>query len=509
MSRGSGRRSRGAAAALLVAGAAALGVSTGFHGHTTIRPAGPDLPVNPGARNPADISANNSPALAQNPRRPAELAIANRIDSPDYSCALRVSHDHGVHWSSVKVPIPRGEGHKCYAPDVAFGADGTLHMSFVTLRGNGNEPHAAWLATSRDGGRTLSAPSRALGPLAFQVSLAADPKRPGRLYLSWLQPAQVGLYLFSGTGNRIQVVRSDDGGRTWSRPVRASDAARERVLAPTAAVAADGSIYVLYLDVGDDRLDYEAAHGARGGAPYAGRFTLVLGRSDDGGRTWQESVVDNRVVPTRRFLAFLPPTPSLAIDDADGRIYAAFEDGGAGRADVHLWSLARGARSWTGPTKVNDTPRRDRTSQYLPQLAVEPGGRLDIAYYDRRADAGDRFNAVSLQSSTDGGRTFTGHVTLSGRRFDSRIGAGSENGLPDLGSRLGVVSEPAGVLAAWADTRGGTVGSNKQDIAFARAGVARSSGLASGLRAALRYGGIALLLGGLALLVARMRPRSA
>jgi hypothetical protein len=502
-------RPRAAAAALLVAGAAALAVSTGFQGHVTIRPAGRDLPVDAGARDPADISANNSPALAQNPRRPAELAVANRIDSPDYSCALRVSHDHGVHWSSVRVPIPRGEGHKCYAPDVAYGADGALHMSFVTLRGNGNEPHAAWLATSRDGGRTLSAPSRALGPLAFQVSLAADPKRPGRLYLTWLQPAAVGLYLFSATGNHIQVVRSDDGGRTWSHPFRVSGPARERVLAPTAAVGADGSIYVLYLDLGADRLDYQAGHGGRGGAPYDGRFTLVLGRSDDGGRTWQESVVDDRIVPTRRFLAFLPPTPSLAIDDGDGRIYAAFEDGATGHADVHLWSLARGARGWTGPAKVNDTPSHDDTSQYLPRLAVSPDGRLDVAYYDRRADAKDRFNAVSLQSSTDGGRTFTGHVTLSSRRFDSRIGAGSENGLPDLGSHLGVVSEPAGVLAAWADTRAGTVGSNKQDIAFARAGVTRSSALPDGLRAVLRYGGIALLLGGVALLLARARPRSA
>jgi hypothetical protein len=487
-------------------GAISLLASTGFHGNLKLDPPRSDAPVNASARDPGDISANNSPALAQSPRRPAELAVANRIDSPDYSCALRVSHDHGRHWSAVRIPLPRGEGRKCYAPDVAFSADGTLHMSFVTLRGNGNEPHAVWLVSSRDGGRTLTAPRRALGPLAFGVNLAADPKRPRRLYLTWLQPDSVGLYSYPSAGNYIEAMRSDDGGRTWTKPVRASQPGRARVLAPTAAVGADGALYVLYLDVGNDSLDYQAGHGGRGGAPYDGRFTLVLGRSDDGGSTWQESVVDDDIVPTRRFIAFLPPTPSLAIDDGADRIYAAFEDGAAGAADVHVWSLAGGARRWSGPTKVNDTPARDGTSQYLPQLAVAPGGRLDVAYYDRRGDAKNRFNAVSAQSSSDGGRTFTPHVTLSRRRFDSRIGAGSENGLPDLGNRLGLVSEPSGMLAAWADTRGGTVGSNKQDIGFARSTVARAGGLSDGMRALLRYGGIALLLAGIALLVARSRP---
>jgi hypothetical protein len=502
------KRPRAALAAVLViAGAIAIALSATFGEQHEIKLARANVPVDRGARDPADISANNSPSIARNPRDRAMLAVVNRVDSPDYSCALHVSRDRGARWSRVRVPIARGEGHKCYAPDVDFAADGTLHMSYVTLRGNGNEPHAVWVTSSSDGGRTLTRPRRAAGPLAFQVRLRADPARPERLYLTWLQARTVGLYLFSGPGNRIVVSRSDDGGRSWRKPVPVSHADRQRVLAPAPAVGPDGALYVLYLDVGDDRLDYEGAHGGFGGKPYTGRFALVLGRSTDAGATWSESLVDDRVVPARRFLAFLPPSPSLAIDARSGRIFAAFEDGRGGRADVHVWSLASGARGWSGPTRVNDTPRPDRSSQYLPAISVAPDGRLDVAYYDRRADPSDRRNAVSLQSSFDAARTFTPHIALTDRSFDSHVGPGSERGLADIGSRIGLAADERGTLASWTDTRAGTVDSIKQDIAFAEATATSSRGLSDGARAALRYGGIALLLAGLAALFTQARAR--
>ena len=508
MSRPSPQRLVEAGTLALVA-VAALAVAAMFHGRPALEASGGSVPVDASARNPGDIDANNSPALVQNPRRSAELAVVNRVDTPRYRCALHVSADHGARWTPVAIPVPAGEEPKCYAPDVAFGADGTLYLSYVTLKGSENEPHAVWLARSQDGGRTLSRPLRVSGPLGFQVRVTTDPRRPGRVFLTWLQPESVGLFLFAGSDNRIVAARSDDGGRSFGAPVRVSASTRERVLAPSPGVGPDGALYILYLDLGDDRLDYAGAHGSSGGAPYAGRFSLVLGRSSDGGATWQESLVDDRVVPTRRFIAFLPPTPSLAIDPRDGRIFAAFEDGANRPSDVHLWSLAPGASRWTGPIRVNDTPAGDRSTQYLPKLAVAPNGRLDVAYYDRRNDRADRRNEVAVQSSFDGGRSFTPHVEVSGGAFDSRIGAGSERGLPDIGSRLGLVSEPASALAAWTDTRAGTVSSNKQDIAVARATVTRSGELSDSARHGLRYCAVALLLAALAFVLLPARARSA
>lgn len=494
------RPRRVVAVALVLLGVVALAAATIFDGRSDADLSGANIPVNAGATDQGNINANNSPTLVQNPRRPANLVVVNRVDTPAYACGLQVSEDRGTKWSSVEVPIPPGEEPKCFAPDVTFAADGALYMTYLTLRGNGNTPNAVWLVRSADGGRTLSKPRKVAGPLRFQVRLTADPKRPKRLYLTWLRAFDVGPLRFSAPGNPIEATRSDDGGATWSTPARVSDPERGRVLAPAPAVGPDGALYVLYLDVGGDRLDYEGEHEGSGGPPYDGRFALVLGRSSDGGATWEQSLVDDRVVPVRRFITFLPPFPSLAVDPRNGRIFAAFEDGSRRPSDVHLWSLPPGGGAWEGPTRVNDTPARDGTSQYLPKIALAPDGRLDVAYYDRRNDSTNRFNDVSVQSSSDAGKSFSPKIALTNRSSDSGIGAGSERKLPDLGSRLGLVSERSGVLAAWTDTRAGTEGSNKQVIVFATGALESSTGPSDPIRTALRYGGIAFLLAGLVLL---------
>ncbi|MHB8660190.1 MAG: sialidase family protein [Solirubrobacteraceae bacterium] len=465
----------------------------------TLRLLGHDAPINAGALDPGDISALNSPTLVSNPEDPANLAVSSRIDTPFFSCALHVSLDAGRSWRQVPIPAPKGEEAKCYAPDVAFSADGILHLTFVTLRGQGNVPHAVWISTSRDGGRTLSEPRKVLGPLAFQVRLATDPVNPRRLYMTWLQARGVGTLRFRGTDNPIEVARSDDGGATWGRPTRVSSPLRQRVVAPSPVVGPMGQLYVLYLDLRGDTLDYEGGHLGRGGPPYGGHFTLVLARSLDEGSTWEESTVDDRLVPIGRFIVFLPPFPSVAVDGS-GRVYAAFHDARLGDPDVWLWSLKSGASRWEGPIRVNDTNQHDGTAQYLPALSVAPNGRLDVLYYDRRADPRNIINEVSLQSSFDHGKTFTPSLMLSSRGSDSRIGFGAKEGLPDLGSRLGLISSEHRALGVWTDTRAGTPATQKQDLAEAVAGVVNHPRLPGSVKAALRYGGLLLGLMGMILL---------
>jgi hypothetical protein len=459
---------------------------------------GRDAPVNVGATNRRDIDANNSPTLVRNPARPANLAVANRVDTPFFSCALHVSMNGGGTWKRTPIPAPKGEEAKCFSPDVAFAADGTLHLSFVTLKGRGNVPNATWVSRSKDGGRTLSRPVKVTGPLAFQVRLATDPARPRRVYMTWLQGADVAPLRFTTTGNPINATRSDDGGRSWTRPMRVSDGSRQRVIAPSPAVGPKGELYVLFLDIGEDVLNYAAGHGGRGGPPYGGRYKLLLTRSLNGGSKWGESLVSDRIRPIHRYIVFFPPSPSLAVA-RDGRVYAAFHDNGLGDADVLLWSLPPRGGSWEGPWRVNDNREGDGTWQYLPKLAVAPDGRLDTLYYDRRSDPRNIKNEVSLQSSSDGGKTFTPALRLTSRPFDSRIGFAAKEGLPDLGNRLGLVSDKRFALGVWTDTRSGTPATQKQDLAAAVVAVAEPTRLSDPVENALRYGGCALILAGLAM----------
>ena len=485
--------------ALFLLGVGALMLSFAFDVPRELERVGRNAPVNSGADDPADIASNNSPTLVRSPKDPRNLVVANRIDSPRYSCALHVSKNAGSTWSQTPVPAPRGET-ICYAPDVAFGSDGTLYMSFVTLRGAGNVPNAVWLSKSTDGGTSFSKPEKVRGRLAFQVRLVTDPSQRRRVYMTWVQGSEVGVYTFGKTGNPINTMRSDDGGATWGRPVKTNSPADERALAPSAVVGPEGNLYVLYLDLGEDRLDYEGGHSGRGGPPYSGRWKLVMARSRDQGDTWEHSDVDRRLVPTERFISFIPPFPSLAVDTDDGRLYAGYEDGRLGDADVWVWSLPGGGNRWEGPVRVNDTAERDRTTQYRPKLDVAPNGRLDVLYYDRRADRRDVRNEVSFQSSFDNGKSFTERLLLSNKPFSSRVGFGAERDLPDIGSRLGLESTDPRALAVWTDTRAGTTVTKKQDVAQAVVAVSDPERLSDPVKSLLRFGGVALALLGLAAL---------
>jgi hypothetical protein len=489
-------------AALILAGAGAIIMSTAFNTPHRARTLPPNLPVNDGATNALDLSANNSPTIVQSPANHANVVVANRVDSPFYSCGLHVSFDGGGHWTQSPIPAPAG-AKECYAPDAAFAKNGALYVSYVTLKGRAHAPNAVYITRSSDGGKTLSPPIKTpLRPSAFQVRLTADPVVAGRLYLTWLQASGLGLYRFSGTGNPIMTSRSDDGGAHWSSATQVSGPGRARVVAPSPVAGRKrGELYVAYLDLGNDTLDYAGEHHGRGGPPYAGKWQLVVARSRNRGSTWRESVVDANIAPTERFIVFTPPSPSLALDRRSGELYASFQDRRSGDADVLLWRLPQGASHWQKAKRVNDTPKPDGTSQYLPALAVAPDGRVDVVYYDRRSDRTNVLNDVSLQSSYDHGKTFAHRVSLSDKSFSSRIGFGLERGLPDLGSRLGLVSNDRRAYAVWTDTRAGSIRSAKQDLGrgiVAFNDPARLSGLAKAL---LLIGGIGLLLAGIFLVV--------
>jgi hypothetical protein len=497
------------ALALVVAGVGALIVSSSYDTPRKARVLGPNLAINDGAANALDLNANNSPTLVRNPVEQDNLVAANRIDSPSYGCSLNVSFDGGGRWTQTPIPAPAGEEPKCYAPDAAFAGDGTLYVSYVTLKGRANAPHAVWLARSTDGGKTLSQPTRTpLGEKAFQVRLTADPQSPKRIYLTYLKADELGLYTFANTGNPILAVRSDDGGDSWNKPARISSPTRARVVAPSpVAGKAPGELDVLYLDLGDDVLDYGGGHRGRGGPPYDGKWQLVLARSTNRGETWKESVVDDAIVPAERFVVFTPPFPSVAVDHDSGRIYAAFQDGRDGDADVRLWSLADGGSDWSGPVRVNDTRKGDATAQYLPKLSVAPNGRLDVLYYDRRADRADVRNEVSLQASFDDGKTFLPRVRLSDRAFSSKVGFGVERGLADLGSRLGLLSTSTRAYAVWTDTRNGSVRTAKQDIARGVVAFNDPPRLSGAAKTALRLGGVLLILLGIGAVAATLAKR--
>ncbi len=455
-----------------------------------------NFPVNKSAFKEGDFSAHNSPTVVQSPLDPASIVVANRLDSPGFSCALHVSDDGGETFEAADLPLPEAVEGPCFAADASFGGDGTLYVSFVTLTGVANAPEALWLTTSTDGGETFREPTTVAGELTFQARVTADPQVDGRVYLTWLQAEEVALLAFPEAGYPIHVARSDDEGRTWSDPVQVNDPARQRVVAPAPVVDRSGRLMVAYLDLREDRLDYNGGHGGQGGPAYQDDWQLVVARSTDGGSSWNESVVDE-IVPAERFVVFLPPFPSLAVDPSGTNAYVSFAQAPLGDPDVFLWRSGDGGTTFGEAVRVNDTDEADGSTQTLPKVAVAPDGRVDVVYYDRRKDPDDLRNEVSFQSSADGGLTFGPRVVLSDRSFDARIGFGGERDLPDLGSRLGLLSMDRRALAVWTDTRTGTQASHKQDLVRAVVAFDDAPPLDAAAAYRLRIGGIAIVLIGL------------
>jgi hypothetical protein len=475
--------------AVVLAGVAVAGVlsRSGAEKHA-------DVGRNTLVNEPGVVEAHNSPSLARNPRSPQNVVATHRIDRPPFSAVLNWSKDGGTSWKTTALPLPRGLD-RPFAPDASFGPDGTLYVTYVNLAGNGNVPANLWLAKSSDGGRTLSRPERIAGKLAFQARVVAGPGRS--VYVTWLKGGEVGLLQLVET-SPVVAIRSGDGGRTFSAPVQVSDPSRERVGAASPVIDSHGKLVVLYEDFKDDRRDFENLEGPKWDKP----FSLLVSRPVGNRAFSQGIVVNGGLVAAHRFLVFLPEFPSLAAGPGDS-LYAAWSDARNKDEDVFLARSGDGGRSWSDPKRVNDNPKGDGTSQYLPRVDVAPDGRVDVLFLDRRRDPKNVKTDATLASSHDDAESFT-NTRVSSRSFSSRIGAAADAKLPiDFGSRLGLLSEDGRSLAAWTDTRLGSSDTGRQDIFAASYEVPDEPGGLSSVPVIVVLGLLALAFGGLAIRSAR------
>ncbi len=462
-----------------------------------------DMPVTP--QDLKGHPSSNSPQLASDPANSSFVALASRLEGSRYGCSLEVSVDGGRLWAPASpVPTLPVGATSCYAPQVAFGPGGELFYLFLGLSGAANSPMGAFLVTSTDYAKHFSAPRRVLGPRNYMVSMAIDDSAGGlgRIHLVWLStstpPTTDG---FEPTNNPILADYSDDGGKTFSQPVRVSDPTRQRVVAPALVLGPNHSVTVAYFDLGADARDYEGLQGPT----WSGKWSLVVATSNDAGRSFTTgSVVDDQVTSSSRvMLIFTMAPPAIAVDHR-GRVFVAWSDARYGSTDVVLRRSTNGGRTWDPLVRINNDQAGDASVQYLPHLSVAPDGRVDATWLDRRGDVNDTYNNTYYASSINGGLSFGPNVRLSAMSSNSRKGptyaVPSANGLVDFGSGLALVSLDSVVLAAWPDTSS-SLGPRQQDIYSTEVNLAGSAGLSpgewallAGVIAILVVGGIGLFL---------------
>ena len=452
------------------------------------------------------------PHISVNPKDPDHL-LAALIDYNFPGIANYVSIDGGATWDGPYQPkIPRGQYTGAGDPVTAFDREGNAYVTQLSIGIEEFQVAGLWsyayitsitVSSSADGGfnwdETVVASPGSVYAFDYPTEEGERPRGEVWTYFvdkPWLtsgpnpdNPEQDILYLsytlfverynlvwldelpmleFVEEMALIELVRSEDGGSTWSYPVFVSPvvsvtpyegSSGRLVHGSQPIVASDGTLYVAYFDSTDD-------------SPWEGLGEIWVTASDDMGETFYQS----EVAATFIELDYLPRSssfrlwgtgfPQVAIGPND-ELYVAYsaypEDKPTDSGDIFMVSSLDGGQTWALPVTVND----DDTDhlQFFPSITVDPAGILHMMWGDTRDDRAELAYHIYYSSSEDQGQTW---------EFNSRVSDFPSN--PNfafpygafIGDYFSITSTSEDVYMVWADSRLGEVTGMNQKIAFAR-----------------------------------------
>ena len=268
---------------------------------------------------------------------------------------------------------------------------------------------------STNGGKTWSDPQLAASfdgsiELADKPWLAVDPTNPRRMYLSYT-------HVFLLSCSNIELLSSDDGGKTWSAPTVVDSSCNHAnvtmLTGSTVVVSPGAKVYVAY----------ELFPTPPAGTSFTNN-AIYFAMSQSYGKTFAAPYKIADVVPGGDGVNLnghvaVDEFPQIAVDrsatSSRGSIYVTWPDGRDkivpdpsapsgtyAYPDILVAKSTDIGRSFKVIGAVSPTPRtfsgigRD---QFLPGIAVDKLGDVSVCYYDRRNDLHnlrvDRYCSVS------------------------------------------------------------------------------------------------------------------
>ena len=295
--------------------------------------------------------------------------------------------------------------------------------NFETTRPGGScNPYcpvsAISVSISSDGGRSWGSPvvAAANNDCCHTLDkpwLAVDPTNVSRLFLTYTDDVCC--------APAIKLVRSNDGGSTWSAPIVLDQEPSGQffpnvVSGSNVAVAPDGQVYVAY-------------EFFTGGLSSTGPREIHFQRSLDHGQTFGVPLKVSDIVGNGAAYGGYPRSdlegdflinefPQLAVDrtsgPSNGTLYITWSDGRHkvrpdalggtyAYADIVVAKSTNHGLSFTVPAPVSPTPATFQghgRDQFFPGIAVDGSGKVAVCYYDRRNDptnlAIDRYCSLSV-----------------------------------------------------------------------------------------------------------------
>ncbi|HEX2048684.1 MAG TPA: sialidase family protein [Acidimicrobiales bacterium] len=412
------------------------------------------------------------------------------------SMVVSKSTDLGDNWQPVIARDARGktgEAQESYRPITGFAVDRETGGQDTVYIGSGRRqpgfsgpnalPVQPVVAVSTDGGRTFGEPVN-LAESAFN-----DPAMRQNAFRSTTTVA---------AGATTTSTTTPPPG---SRAANPDQAANFGGFGPSITVDDKGTVYAIW----------PATYANLNPRPANG---IMLSRSDDKGRTWTTFPVTPFDF---RYGSFT--TVVWSPEGGEQGTLHAVTDGYenpsiTGYQDIYYYRSTDGGRTWSERRNVTDDDPKDLFSQYYPNIAVAPDGRVEIAFWDTRNDPGYRSNDVYMTTSTDNGVTWSKNLRVTDQSIDRRIGVWSTNF--DITSPPGLAPAKAYTMLAWDDTRNTdrtapdatSLGGGLQDIYVAAVQYEALGGGTSNAAKVALAGVVGLLVVGLVLVLASRFTRN-
>ncbi len=315
---------------------------------------------------------------------------------------------------------------------VAVDTAGNFYIATIALN-NSNSNTTLAIFKSTDGGQNFTTGHiLAQGSSEDKEMLTCDltPGSPykNNLYMSWSRLS---------LSPDIRLIRSTDGGTTWSTPVNCSSGGSTDGQGSDVCAGYNGEVYVTWN--GGSGVDVqEFVKSTNGGLSFSSPFAVATGPSPN--------------VPFSQsgFTAF----PSIATDISSGSrfgyIYIAWCDNRNGDADVFVARSTDHGATWSSAVRVNDDAIGNGKCQAWPWIAVDEAGRVAVVYYSCQNTPNNNTIEAWVGRSNDGGLTFTDQVMSTQQSPTSQ-----PNSDVRFGDYIGVDYWNTRITPVWTDERAG------------------------------------------------------